>query len=34
MAVAAEPLRVAVARILEKSYGPVTGLRRLGGVGA
>ncbi|WP_336485775.1 C40 family peptidase [Methylobacterium nigriterrae] len=29
MAVAVEPLVVAVARILEKSYGPVTGLRRL-----
>lgn len=28
MAVAVEPLTVAVARILEKSYGPVTGLRR------
>ncbi len=29
MAVAVEPLRIAVARILEKSYGPVTSLRRL-----
>ena len=34
MAVAVEPLPVAVARIREKSYGPVTGLRRLGAVGA
>ena len=30
MAVAAEPLDVAVARILAKSFGPVTSLRRLG----
>ena len=29
MAVAVEPLGVAVARILEKSYGPVTSIRRL-----
>ena len=29
MAVAVEPLRDAVARILEKSYGPVTSIRRL-----
>ncbi len=29
MAVAIEPLRTAVARILEKSYGPVTSVRRL-----
>ena len=29
MAVTVEPLMIAVARILEKSYGPVTSLRRL-----
>ena len=29
MAVAVEPLRVAVARILEKSFGPVTAMRRI-----
>ncbi|KAB1075611.1 C40 family peptidase [Methylobacterium planeticum] len=34
MAVAVEPLRVAVTRIRQNSHGPVTGLRRLGPVGA
>lgn len=29
MAVAVEPLETAVARILEKSYGPVTAIRRI-----
>jgi cell wall-associated NlpC family hydrolase len=31
MLVAVEPLRAAVARILEKSYGPITSIRRLRG---
>jgi hypothetical protein len=30
MAVASEPLAEAAARILEKSFGPVTSVRRLG----
>ncbi|GJD29042.1 Gamma-D-glutamyl-L-lysine dipeptidyl-peptidase [Methylobacterium adhaesivum] len=34
MAVAVEPLTVAVARILENSYGPVTSIRRLSPSGA
>jgi cell wall-associated NlpC family hydrolase len=31
MLIAVEPLRAAAARILEKSYGPVTSIRRLPG---